>query len=135
MSNGGKDYIVGYRRPPKHGQFKKGQSGNPSGRRKPTKTKTLADTLFEELRQEITVHEKGRSYKMTRQQALIRQAVNQALQGDIRPLKLLQTIMPIVDSSLKATEAKHRESAEASDSLTNKLNEMARRFQAQSGEN
>lgn len=27
------DYEVGYGRPPKHGQFQKGKSGNPSGRR------------------------------------------------------------------------------------------------------
>jgi hypothetical protein len=28
------DYQVGYRRPPKQGQFKKGRSGNPNGRPK-----------------------------------------------------------------------------------------------------
>ena len=32
MSNDNDDYEVGYGRPPKSGQFKKGQSGNPKGR-------------------------------------------------------------------------------------------------------
>jgi hypothetical protein len=34
------DYEVGYRRPPKDKQFRKGQSGNPSGRRRTTLTKS-----------------------------------------------------------------------------------------------
>src|SRR5262245_37056540 len=33
-SAGKDDYEVGYGKPPKHGQFKPGQSGNPGGRRK-----------------------------------------------------------------------------------------------------
>jgi len=36
MSN---DYEVGYKKPPKQGRFKKGQSGNPRGR--PSGTKNL----------------------------------------------------------------------------------------------
>jgi Family of unknown function (DUF5681) len=33
-SSGDDDYKVGHSKPPKHTQFKKGQSGNPSGRGK-----------------------------------------------------------------------------------------------------
>lgn len=33
-AGGGDGYDVGYRKPPKAGQFKKGQSGNPGGRKK-----------------------------------------------------------------------------------------------------
>lgn len=39
---------VGYKRPPKHSQFKKGQSGNPGGRRR-LKSGTLRDALSEVL--------------------------------------------------------------------------------------
>lgn len=35
-SGGDDGYDVGYRKPPKAGQFKKGQSGNPGGRKKGT---------------------------------------------------------------------------------------------------
>lgn len=34
MSDDDKPYEVGYRKPPKHGRFQKGQSGNPRGRPK-----------------------------------------------------------------------------------------------------
>jgi hypothetical protein len=34
MADNDDDYEVGYKRPPKNSQFKKGQSGNPKGRPK-----------------------------------------------------------------------------------------------------
>jgi hypothetical protein len=51
MSNGDnpEDYKVGYGKPPKGGQFKKGISGNPSGR--PKKPLDFASQLKKELTQ------------------------------------------------------------------------------------
>lgn len=135
-NDGGNDYKVGYRRPPQHGQFKKGQSGNPSGGRKRTKpvahrrSKTVADALHEELQQEVTVRENGKKYTITKMEALVKTAVNQAMQGDIRPLKVVQAIEPVLDSSLNAVEARHRESADARERVTKKLEDMFRRVQA-----
>ena len=42
---------VGYKRPPKHTQFKPGQSGNPRGRGK--NTRNFKTDLVEELREQI----------------------------------------------------------------------------------
>ena len=42
-----RDYEIGYGRPPKHTQFKKGQSGNPEGR--PKGIKSLSTELDDEL--------------------------------------------------------------------------------------
>jgi hypothetical protein len=60
---------VGYKRPPRETQFKKGQSGNPSGRRKAAPT--FATDLAEELRESITLHEKGREKKITKHSGLL----------------------------------------------------------------
>lgn len=47
------DYEIGYKKPPKDGQFKKGQSGNPNGRPRGSKNKKK---VFDDiLSQEITL--------------------------------------------------------------------------------
>ena len=52
------EYEVGHGKPPKHTQFKPGESGNPKGR--PKGTKNLATDLSEELAEMIVVNEGGR---------------------------------------------------------------------------
>ncbi len=78
MSN----YKVGYSKPPKAKQFKKGRSGNPKGR--PKGSLNLATDLTAELSEQITVREDGRSRRVSKQRALIKSLLAKALQGDIR---------------------------------------------------
>src|SRR4051812_9130537 len=47
----GKKYEVGYGRPPVTGRFKKGQSGNPSGRRRYTETGSQGQNIADAIRQ------------------------------------------------------------------------------------
>lgn len=49
------EYEVGYRKPPRHTRFRKGQSGNPKGR--PKGAKNLKTELEEELQEKIVVRE------------------------------------------------------------------------------
>jgi len=76
------DYKIGYAKPPKSGQFKRGKSGNPKGRAKGSLK--LATDLAAELNEQITVREDGRARRVSKQRALIKSLMAKALQGDIR---------------------------------------------------
>lgn len=56
------DYEVGYGKTPKHTRYKKGQSGNPEGR--PKKSKTLSTEVAEILNGPMTVQKAGVPQKM-----------------------------------------------------------------------
>ena len=75
-------YKVGYGKPPKVTQFKRGRSGNPNGR--PKGSCKLATDLTAELSEQITVREEGRSRRISKQRALIKSLMARALQGDVR---------------------------------------------------
>src|SRR5881227_60717 len=87
MAHDDDDGAVGYKKPPKAHQFKPGQSGNPSGRRKAPPT--FASDLTEELRESITLHEKGRERRITKQRAFIKTLTTLAIKGDIRAINAL----------------------------------------------
>lgn len=73
-------YEIGYRRPPKSGQFKKGTSGNPKGR--PKGSRNFVTLLEQELGQTVVVNENGKRKTVTRLQAMVKRMVADALQGD-----------------------------------------------------
>ncbi len=75
---------VGYGRPPKHGQFRKGSSGNPEGRR--VEQERFASVLREELATEITMKIGDTKVKATVLRGLTRLVIQQALSGDSRAI-------------------------------------------------
>jgi hypothetical protein len=74
-------YRIGYGKPPKSTQFKRGRSGNPKGR--PKNSRKLATDLTAELSEQITVREEGRSRRISKQRALIKSLMAKALQGNV----------------------------------------------------
>ena len=81
------DYDVGYGRPPKHGQFQKGKSGNPSGRR--TELEKFASVLRDELAKEIVMKIGDQKMKASVMRGLTRLLINQALSGDKKAISEL----------------------------------------------
>jgi hypothetical protein len=73
--------------PPKHSQFKKGQSGNPQGR--PRGSRNLATDLSAELGETVTVREHGHSRRISKQRALIKSLTQKAMKGDVRAIAAL----------------------------------------------
>jgi Family of unknown function (DUF5681) len=91
MSQPPRDPEVGYCRPPKSGQFKKGQSGNPRGR--PRHSGRFTDRMLEALNEKVTINENGCKRKITKWDALAKQIANKAASGDIRSIKLVVDIV------------------------------------------
>ena len=77
-------YDIGYRKPPKDKQFKKGASGNPKGR--PKGSKNFVTLLDQELSRSIVVTENGKKKKLTKQEAMIKRLVAAGLSGDLKTL-------------------------------------------------
>jgi hypothetical protein len=77
-----RNYDVGYKKPPRHGQFKPGQSGNPKGR--PKKAPSLSDHAKNILSEKIAMREGDLTKRITMREALLRTTLKAALNGDHR---------------------------------------------------
>jgi hypothetical protein len=73
------DEKVGYGRPPKASRFKKGQSGNPSGR--PKKQPSFPELLEKELRASVNIQEGGHLRTITKKEAIVKGMTNKAMKG------------------------------------------------------
>ena len=87
-----KDDAVGYGRPPKATQFKKGQSGNPKGRPRRTAAAVsgkVADILRAFIDRRVSVREGDKVIEITLLQAVIRAFVAKAARGEPRAVSML----------------------------------------------
>ena len=89
---------MSYKNPPKHTQFKKGQSGNPKGRPPKCKNRppTLADDLRQELEEEVTVNKNGEVARVTKQRALLAAVTTAAINGRIGQQRLIVQLFGVL---------------------------------------
>lgn len=85
--------VVGYRRPPRHSQFKEGQSGNPKGR--PRGKRNMSSLVGDVLAQKVTITANGRRKRVSSETAMLLRLREKALGGDLKALTMLLSLRAI----------------------------------------
>ena len=106
------DYEIGYSKPPKATQFKKGQSGNPKGR--PKGSNNLSTDVKAILKAPVPISEGGKRRNVTTQKAVLLRLREKALKGDAKAIDQLvalagaynnETLTPSADTALDSDDA------------------------------
>ena len=101
MSNAKDDrYDVGFGKPPKSGQFQKGESGNPKGR--PKGTSDLNTILRKLLSASVTITENGKKKRVSTLMATVMRLTEKALKGDMRAIEKLLSLAAEMAAELEA---------------------------------
>jgi hypothetical protein len=100
-----RDYEVGYGKPPKATQFKKGQSGNPKGRKKANRVEDLRIVLEKILDEPIDLRVGGRAQTMTKLEAMIQAQLLNGLKGNP---KAVARLFSLAQKAGMFTQAKPR---------------------------
>ena len=82
------DYEIGYGKPPRHCQFKKGVCANPRGRPR-RRDAEIGDVVQSFLSAKAQYREKGRTRKTSRLELAIKRHVTGALNGDVGSAAML----------------------------------------------
>ena len=87
---------VGYGKPPKATQFKKGRSGNPAGR--PKGKLNVATVVQQALSAPVVVNEGGRRVVRTKFEISMTQLANQAAGGDLHAIRMVLPLASMADA-------------------------------------
>ena len=85
------DSPIGYKQPPVHSRFQKGQSGNPRGR--PKKMPDFLEDAADILSAPVTGHTNGKEITLPAMQAMFRSLCRKALKGDKAALRRVVDLM------------------------------------------
>ncbi len=122
-----KDYQVGFGRPPKASQFRRGHSGNPSGR--PKGSRGVSAIIAKALAEKVVVTEHGQRREISKLEAAAKQLANQAAGGDQRAAKLVMGMLLQAEDKASGDapevdmEARHARDREVMASLAQLLNQ------------
>ena len=97
------DYDTGYRKPPKDGQFKKGQSGNKAGR--PKAAPNTRTALSGVLGNQLNVQTAEGSRTMTVTEFLLTALVKEGAKGKVSAIKQLFDMARDLDVGLEQPDA------------------------------
>lgn len=99
------EYRVGYGKPPRHSQFKPGQSGNKQGR--PVKIRPSVQDIFSaELRRTYPIERNGKQEYLSMDRLIVLQLLRAAAKGN---QKAIAIVLPMIDDAYKADLARANE--------------------------
>ena len=95
------DYEVGYGKPPKHGQFKPGQSGNPKGR--PKGRESFPVLLEKCLNRRTRIKVAGETRNVPVLEAIVMRLVHEMAHGPTdKVIAILKMIKPMLEAETPA---------------------------------
>jgi hypothetical protein len=94
------DFKVGYGKPPEHGKFKPGKSGNDKGR--PKGRISTARLLEKHLDAKVTISIGGQPKKVSRREALVLSAIGDAFKGNEKIRRHFLDLVLSFDSQLQS---------------------------------
>jgi hypothetical protein len=93
--NNGDDFEVGYKKPPKHSQFKPGQSGNRKG--KPKKNTTLQEEVNDIFMTQVPVMKNNKKAYVTKRQLMLEQIINGGINKDPRMMRYAVPLLTMTE--------------------------------------
>ena len=103
------NYEVGYKKPPRHTQFRPDQSGNARGR--PKGSKNLKTEIAQVMNEMVTIREGGKRKRIRKNQVVATRLVNKAMEGKERAILMLLNLADELAADSKGGAATARPDA------------------------
>ena len=111
---------VGYGKPPIHSRFRKGQSGNPTGKRRHSDAERAQKLIREEAYRLLTIREGDKVTRMPALQAVFRSQIASAAKGNVSAQRAVVKVVQEIEAEARA----RRTGGTANKKLNKDVNEM-----------
>jgi Family of unknown function (DUF5681) len=93
---------VGYGSPPVHRRFRKGQSGNPTGKRRSNDVQRVNQIILQEFYRRLTIREGEKTSRKPALQTVLRSLINSALKGNVAAQRTVLKAIQDVEAEAQA---------------------------------